>query len=166
MKNRIKKQGMVDWRNCKWLQPDGLKTQTATQKEKLKMSLRNNGFASPFLVWESGKQIYILDGHHREAALKEMADANEEIPAKLPAIFIDAKNKKEAQRLLAVYGSHYSDFDNIIAQKFFEALNLSIDEIEIHGFSFDEKKKKNTNTEKEIAPFNLENKCPKCGYEF
>ena len=64
LQNRIIKYELIDWRQCRWLQPDGLKFQSPEQKKKLKTSLIANGFALPFVVWESDGILFILDGHH------------------------------------------------------------------------------------------------------
>lgn len=120
MKNKILKTELVEWQKLELFQPDDLKRQTKNQKEKLKTSLKNNGFSSPFYVWETKNKIYCLDGHHRIPAMKEMIVEGVKIPEQLPANFIDCKNKKEAKKIILVFNSHYSDI-------FYRALNFVAD---------------------------------------
>ena len=136
---KILKYGDVDWRGCKWLQPDDLKEQTVAQREKLKESLRKNGFATPFMVWVSRKTTYILDGHHRQRALQELEKEGCSIPNKLPALWIDAKSKAEAKKLVLVYSSRYAEFQEDSLREFIAELDVDalISEIDIPEVDLD-----------------------------
>jgi ParB-like chromosome segregation protein Spo0J len=83
MENKIIKQELVDWKSLKPFQPADLKKQTKGQLEKIKESFKNNGFKSPFLVWEEKENIWVLDGHTRIPALKLLEDEGVIIPVKL-----------------------------------------------------------------------------------
>lgn len=124
MENRIIKQGLVEWKKCKWLQPDDLKRQTKEQAEKLKKSLVENGFSSPFFIWENGKSTYILDGHHREKALNELDAEGEKIPSKLPAVWVRAKNQNEAKKLILAYSSEYAKISRAGLENFIDGFDL------------------------------------------
>lgn len=133
IKNRIIKQGFVDWRKCVWLQPENLKNQTKEQLEKLKNSILKNGFAMPFFVWEHNGKNYILDGHHRQPALEALSGEGLKTPEKLPALWIDAKNEKEAKKFILIYNTSYAKFNKDKVYEFieeFDPVELS-SEIEI-----------------------------------
>jgi DNA modification methylase len=106
---RILKQGLIDWTQCRWLQPRDLKAQSPEQRQKLKRSLLKNGFASPFHVWNDGKTDWLLDGCHREDVLRELKAEGHPVPDELPAVWVNAKSKKEAVRLSVVFMSQYAD---------------------------------------------------------
>lgn len=137
---KILKYGDVDWRRCKWIQPDDLKEQTVAQREKLKESLKRNGFATPFMVWASGKTTYILDGHHRQRALHELEKEGCAVPPKLPALWIDAQNMAEAKKLVLVYSSRYAEFQPDTLREFITDLDVNalIAEIDIPDIELDD----------------------------
>jgi len=88
-----------------------LKERSAGDVEKIIKSIKKHGFSFPFFVWEywtpEVKKInYVLDGHGRLLALKQMAAAGEEIPA-LPCVYISAKNEAEAKEKLLKLNSQY-----------------------------------------------------------
>lgn len=105
---KVKKMILIDWEKLEWMQ-GGLKDIGSTQLKKLRESLIKNGFKAPFHVWEdkNGKR-WILDGHHRQRVLRELKDEGFEIPAKLPGVFIDCKNKKEAGEAVLMFASEYA----------------------------------------------------------
>lgn len=108
VENKILKTKLVNWQDLVWLQPDNFKDTKPEIIAKLKKSLIQNGFASPFNIWENKTKTYILDGHHREKAMRELIEEGINVPSKLPANFLDCKNKKEAKKLVLVYNSHYA----------------------------------------------------------
>jgi hypothetical protein len=94
MENRIIDTKLIEWRKIKPLQPDNLKI--IYNYKHIEQSILKNGFSMPFFVWEDGKDIYAIDGHSRIEVLSNM----ENVPEKLPATFINAKDKKEAIEIL------------------------------------------------------------------
>lgn len=104
--NKIIKSDLIEWRNLEWLQGK-LKAIPDSSLKKLKQSLVNNSFVQPFNVWENGK-LWILDGHHRKLAMEQLEAEGYNIPDKLPANFVECKNKKEASKLVLVYSSIYA----------------------------------------------------------
>lgn len=105
--NSIIKSELVDWRKLKWLQGN-LKQITDDAKARLKESLRQNNFIQPFNVWAHGKDVWILDGHHRLKVMQELEEEGATIPDKLPANFVRCKNIKHAKTLVLVYSSLYA----------------------------------------------------------
>lgn len=139
MKNKIIKQGLIAWEKCEWFQPKDFKKYSKSQMNKLKTSLKNNGFLSPFLVWETktGK-VFILDAHHRQKAMEELKEEGVAIPLKLPAVWIDCKNKSEAKKALLVYNSSYADIDQDIFADWIDGFDMDklMEEIEIPDIDF------------------------------
>ena len=140
LKNKIIKTELVKWSGLTWLQPKELKDTDQATIDKLKNSLLKNGFASPFNVWKSGKITYILDGHHREKAIKELESENNKIPSMLPANFLKCKDKREAKKMVLVFNSHYATINQGSLFDFVSDLDLEgiQAEIEINDIDFEQ----------------------------
>ena len=147
MNDRILKNEMVNWKELKLLQPSELKKMSGSQLSKMKESFKNNGFKSPFFVWENKKDIWCLYGHTRIPILKMLEEEGEVIPPMLPATFIDCKDKKEAKKAILIYNSHYADIEPDILADFIADLNIDelLNEINIKELNltddFDEDEK-------------------------
>jgi len=87
MENKILKYQLIDWKSLKPFQPKELKKQSKEQLNKIKESFKNNGFKSPFLVWEDKDTIWALDGHTRLLAFELLEADGVDIPKQLPAIW-------------------------------------------------------------------------------
>jgi ParB-like chromosome segregation protein Spo0J len=107
IESRIARTGPIRWREIGWLQPDNLKEMSRADFEKLKGSIKANGFAAPFFVWDTEPPV-ILDGVHRRRAMLELEAEGWEIPDELPANFVECKNRKKAVKLVLVYSSIYA----------------------------------------------------------
>lgn len=103
LENKILETKPIEWRELKWLQ-GGLKEISDESFQKLKKSIKENNFIQPFNVWDG----WILDGHHRLKALKEIEKEGVSIPNLLPANIMKCKDKKEASKLVLVYSSTYA----------------------------------------------------------
>lgn len=129
--NRIVRTQDVAWKNLEWLQNPRLKDMTRRAFERLKNSLRKNQFLMPFNVWEEKEgKVWILDGHHRQRALRELETEGVKIPDMLTANFISCKNRKEAVGLVLIYSSVYA---NVTEDGLYET-------IATEGLDFDEMK--------------------------
>jgi len=142
IKDRIKKYGSVAWRDVKPLQSEEFKKYKKEQIQKLKNSIKKNGFATPLFIWQNPKnEMILLDGFHRIIALKELEDIDGDvIPSKLPAIYIDCKNHKDAKKMLLLLNSHYAtirqdELLDFITDLDFEDLKAEID---IPGLDLDD----------------------------
>jgi len=130
MKERIKGLIDVDWRKIKALQPDDVKINTNINA--LKKSLKNHGFSIPFAVWKDGSTIYTIDGHTRKRALEELKHEGEEVPDKLKAFEIDAKDRKEAVEILVeVFNQKHNPFDNEVLINWLEVENVEIQDLNV-----------------------------------
>ena len=169
MDNKIIKTQLIKWKNLELFQPENLKKMSESQLNKLKTSLKNNGFKTPFFVWENKNKIYCLDGHHRIPILKLLEDEGEIIPDKLPANFIDCKDKREAKKAILIFNSYYA---NIIQNNLYDWISdLNFDELsseieikeidlKVENFDYDDFVK---NVKDRILH---DLKCPKCGFEW
>jgi hypothetical protein len=100
----------IDYRTLNAFQGD-LKELKEVEYRKLKLNLFGDGiipqneFFVPIMVWfePKSKKPYILDGHQRINVIKS---CNGE-PYELPYIPIEAKNKVEAKKKLALVNSQY-----------------------------------------------------------
>lgn len=129
IKSRILKTEEIEWRKAKWFQNNNLKDLNEKGMERLKKSLVENDFVMPFHIWEETDTIrWILDGHHREKALKELEADGVEVPKLLPATFIDCVNKKAAAKLVLIYSSIYAKITNEGLNDFLELFELELEE--------------------------------------
>jgi hypothetical protein len=143
MENKILKTLLVNWKELKLFQPADLKKMSKVQLDKLRTSLKNNGFKTPFYVWENDNGMWCLDGHMRIPVLKLMESEGEMIPAVLPANFVDCKNREEAKKAVLIYNSHYANIQEDIFMDFisdlkFDEVKLEIDipDLELYNFDF------------------------------
>jgi len=123
---------MVEWRKLRWVQVD-LKEISEEAYERLKRSIILNNFCMPFHVWQDGKIIWILDGHHRQIVMTDLERKDKfKIPDLLPAVFVECKDKKGASKLVLIYSSIYADVTDNGLHNFMTFQNLSLDD-----FKFD-----------------------------
>ena len=143
IQSKITKQELVSWRNLKWLQSSKLKDLGTKGIEKLKNSLKENNFVQPFNVWQDSKgAIWILDGHHREKALKQLEAEGYEIPDLLPANFVQCNDRKDAAKMVLLYSSIYAKITNDGLGEFLDDFDLDLanilDEIDLPGLNLDD----------------------------
>jgi ParB-like chromosome segregation protein Spo0J len=173
LKDRILKMESIDWRKLEWLQNPGLKELTKASFQKLKTSLVKNNFIQSFNVWENGKKIWILDGHHRKRAMEELGKEGYSIPRMLPANFINCKNRKEAVKLILVYSAIYANvteeglYEFITVEKLnFDDLKTEIDLPKINLDKFMEGYAPENSERESDENVETKNECPRCGHRW
>ena len=100
----------IDWHSLEFIQQDDFKELPAAARHKLKASLLEAGFTQPLYVWEengTGRR-YCLDGRHRRLLLEELIADGVEVPALLPATFIDCADRQDAARRVLQFSSSYA----------------------------------------------------------
>lgn len=144
---------------------------------KLKNQILEFGFIAPFFIWKLKGQSRILDGHQRLSALDYMAAEGIKLPKKFPCVEIEAKNLKQAKKMILAISSNYGTMTTLGLEGFMEGINMSLEEV-ADSFTFDainfnlmadvevlppEQKK-----ESDIDPtkMHLQHTCPKCNYEW
>jgi ParB-like chromosome segregation protein Spo0J len=145
IKDLILKTEKIEWQKLHDLQPINLKNNY--HSEKLKTSLKENGFSFSIYVWESKKdgKIYIIDGHARKDTLIELKAEGCKIPDKLSCTFLDIKNKKMATKyLLQVFNQKTNPINQESLNIWLEEsdfilpdLNIDIDDLNIELDSID-----------------------------
>ena len=135
MQNRVLTTEQIVWQGLNDLQPKGLKIDTNTSA--LKQSLQKHGFSLPFLAWRDAKgKVWVLDGHTRKSVLEELILEGVEVPELLPCTFIDAKDKKEAVKLLLeVYNQRQNQIDQFVMQVFVEEYDIPIEEVAVESLN-------------------------------
>jgi hypothetical protein len=101
-----------------------LKELSETKFEKLKASIERNGFRFPVFTWGD----YILDGHQRIFVLNRMVEEGWRI-GKIPVVEIEAKDKREAQRLLLLISSRYGEIREDGLRDFLKESRIDFDEL-------------------------------------
>lgn len=98
-----------------------LKKRSQADIDELKASLKREGLLMPFAVWRHGDTNYLLDGHGRLEALKQLS-AESEVPVDpefgYPCIFIDAETDVEARKALLQITSSYGKITKAGAKQF------------------------------------------------
>lgn len=103
---------------------DQLKTIDDSELEKLKQSILKYGFSFPLFIWQNK----LLDGHQRLTAVKNLIN-NDDIEidgGKLPVVFIDAEDEKEAAEKLLLINSRYAKITQNGFESFVERYNVNL----------------------------------------
>lgn len=140
VRSRVLKTEHIAWQDAKWLQNENLKAISEDGLQRLKNSIVSNDFVMPFNVWQDENEvIWILDGHHREKALRSLVAEGVPVPAMLPATFIEAETKHEAAKLVLIYSSIYAKITNEGLSDFLQMYEIPLeeftDEIDLPEFS-------------------------------
>ena len=127
IKDLILKTEKIDWQSVKDLQPLSLKNDY--NSGKLRESIINNGFTRAIYVWDSGKDIFCVDGHLRMDILKELVADDIKIPNKLNCTFLDLKSRKHAVKvLLEVFNTKTNRINKGSLEDWCEFEELSFDD--------------------------------------
>lgn len=81
-----------------------LKKRTDDDVADLIQSIVAEGLLMPFVVWRKDKQNFLLDGHGRLQALRNIPDTERQ---KFPVLFIDADSEEDARKALLQITSSY-----------------------------------------------------------
>ncbi len=130
MKDKIGNLIEVEWQKIEPLQPDDVKIQN--NKEELKQSLLKYGFVLPFAVWVENDVVYCVDGHTRKEALNELIQEGHNIPNKLKAYEVKAKDRQEAISILVeVYNQKHNPFDKEVLTEWLEVEEVEVQSLEM-----------------------------------
>lgn len=135
----------------------GLKEISGENLEKLKRSIIEYGFSFPEFVWKGEGKNYIIDGHQRVLAVRELISEGYSI-GKIPIDYIEARDREEAKKKLLLVISQYGKVTGGGLEDFIVDIDLEgfDDLLELPGFdvglideqeSLDEKKV-------ELKPYN------------
>ncbi len=173
-----------------------LKTIDPDSLQKLKAEIVNTGFAFPVLVWRDvpAKKTYIVGGHQRVRALRELKDkgftnvagVNEAVKVPdVPVVHIEAKTLQEAKRRVLQDVAQYGKVTPDGLFEFMKGAKISYDSLEhsfvlpdfdMSGFqssyfpaqpktvSFQAKAGSTELDEKDFQKF--DHSCPKCNFSF
>lgn len=120
------------------------KTLGKKQFEKLKNSIKKNGFIQPFFVWKDGDKNYILDGHQRKKAIIDLYGDTIDVDC----LEIRAQSILEAKKLCIYYASSYAEFDKESFINFADGLSFDdVEDFEFPGFKLNEDDFLNTEDE-------------------
>lgn len=132
IRNLILKMEDIDWRNILPLQPDDIKINL--RDDEIEESIRDVGFGNPFVVWEHKKKLYSIDGVQRKRLLDQRFD---NVPDKLPAIFVDAKDKEDAIIvLLKVFNKKESKIKRTSLDMWLEDEGIEMDAVAYDDLDF------------------------------
>lgn len=81
-----------------------LKKRTDDDVAELIQSITSEGLLMPFVVWRKDKQNFLLDGHGRLQALRNIPDTEKQ---KFPVLFVEADSEEDARKALLQITSSY-----------------------------------------------------------
>lgn len=114
-----------------------LKHRDMSDVNKIIKSLEKYGFSFPFFVWKNENKNYVLDGHGRLLALKQLEKDGVKIP-KLPVVYVNCKDEKDAKDLLLRLNSSYGKMSKKSVLDFIGAnVYLDLDNFELPSFTLD-----------------------------
>lgn len=150
--------------------------------QKLRSSIIELGFSFPIHAWKHRNKTFILDAHQRVLALKRMRDEEGFTIPKLPVVWVEASNTKEAAKKLLAATSNYGQMTADGLFSFVNEFKIDIDSMALQ-FSFPEidlghfQEAFNPSTkevtfqakdgakEYEASSFDgFDHKCPKCSF--
>jgi DNA modification methylase len=142
LKSRIKKLDQVNWSKMKFIQDDTFKISSDEEYEKVARSILNNDWVAPFYVWEDEDgTVWCLDGKRRETVLSKIKEEGGvkvdgefksfEVPDELPALYIDAPDKKSASKLVLQYSSQFGTITREGLFNFLQAYDLDFNDIRL-----------------------------------
>lgn len=130
LKNKIGNLIEIDWANdLHDLQPDNVKV--PININYLKDSIVKHGFALPFAVWNDNGKYYCIDGHTRKQILLELIADGIQVPTKLKAFEILAKDRTEAIKILVeVYNQKHNPFAEEILTEWLQTEEIEIETLQ------------------------------------
>lgn len=156
--------------DLKWFQGKLAET-TKDRLKKLKHSIEKHGIFMAFSVWDDGKQLNIVDGHARKAALEELGyDGSVPINFVIASSYEDAKEKvllARSQTNTTTEEGLYEFAHDLDWEELSKELDLpGIDvDLFIEGY-IDNGFQPGTEEEQGRLDELEKHKCPECGYEF
>jgi hypothetical protein len=169
IRNDVKELVMMDIEELVPFQGN-LKNLTKRNYEKLKKQIYSLGFSAPFFAWRdpSDKKLYLLDGHQRHRALKQMRVEESFSMPKLPVVIIAAEDKTQAKKKVLSLTSQYGNMTDEGLYEFMSESGLSIPDIEDFRFpeiGIDSFKKSFFEEPEEtiVQPAGV-HLCPNCGF--
>ncbi len=107
---------------------EGLKTIDEDSLRKLCGEIDSKGFNEPIAIWSDGKTNWILNGHQRLAALKQLETEGYKIPA-VPICWVHAKSINEARRKILSLASQYGEVTHNGLRKFAQGSEMTMQEV-------------------------------------
>lgn len=108
---------------------DDLKELTEDGYQKLREEILKTGFAFPISTWrDAKKKLWIVGGHQRKRTLERLKSEGFKIP-KLPIVFIQAANAKEAKRRVIQDVAQYGKINSQGLYDFMESAKLGYEDI-------------------------------------
>jgi ParB-like chromosome segregation protein Spo0J len=111
----------------------GIKTISDENLGKLKRRIVEHGINAPVFVWRTKAKKpkhYIIDGHQRCMALRELRDEGYTVPD-VPVAFIEAKSKKDAADKLLAITSQYGNIESAVVQDWIVDLKIEATDIRL-----------------------------------
>lgn len=106
-----------------------IKTLSKEQYEKLRTNILKNGFSFAVHVWQNKGKNYIIDGHQRIFAVKQLVDIEGYEMPPVPVAVVKAASFKEAKRKVLAGASLYGRVNQTALQEFLESNELDFESV-------------------------------------
>jgi len=126
--------------------------------EKVIESIQKTGYISPIIIDETNT---IIAGHTRYKALKKLNYKTVPHVVKIEGL---TKEQKKLYMIMDNKTHEFATWDYNKLETLFDTNTLI--EFGFHEYNFKKNLDAIKNDDKEIQPFVLNNKCPRCGYEW
>jgi hypothetical protein len=166
--NTVEDQPTIAWATIKGFTFNNLKSEKGREVAKLKLSILENGFTVPFILWRNKKETYVVDGTGRKLAL-ELLEYEGHAIEDLPVIYVKAKNLTEAKKKVLAVSSSYGEVDAESWRNFTSDLDLDdidLAFVELDGFDPDSILKEldeSDNKKPKKGKTQFIKTCPHCG---
>lgn len=140
-----------------------LKKRTKKDIDKIKKSIKKHGFVAPFFYFVKDGKNFVLDGHGRLQACRELISDGIFFEGAFPCVEIKIDTEEEAKEILLKINSQYGKMTKETVNDFLCGLEINFDEISLPktviDFSGSELEKYTQKTETPI--YKIKGECPK-----
>jgi len=110
----------------------GLKDLSEKNYFKLRKSILEKGYISPFFLWEDK----VADGHQRLRTLLKMREEGIAMPEMFPIVKIEAPDEKTAKKIILAISSQYGTLGKQNLYEFISEINMDFPELD-SAYEFD-----------------------------
>ena len=117
-----------------------LKKRTKKDIDKIKKSIKKHGFVAPFFYFVKDGKNFVLDGHGRLQACRELISDGIFFEGAFPCVEIKIDTEEEAKEILLKINSQYGKMTKESIIDFIGDIDMDLTNFDFSGINFDEEK--------------------------
>lgn len=117
-----------------------LKKRTKKDVEKIKKSILKHGFVAPFFYFVKDGKNFVLDGHGRLQACRELISDGIFFEGAFPCVEIKIGTEEEAKEILLKINSKYGKMTKESILDFIGDIDMDLTDFNFSGINFEEEK--------------------------